>query len=149
MKYILKLLGVLGILSQFVFAQTPQIRTQEFPQKELKKQNIQIATLAAQEMSKTLPQKVDKYTSIINIENDGTTLIYTFEINTGTKSDESVQKEDHSRMQKAITQGVCKSSKRFLLAGIDTTYVYISAKTKKILFKFKITKDKCANLVSQ
>jgi len=149
MKYVLEFFFLLGILFQFSFAQTPQMRTKEFPQKELKKQNVKIATLAAEEMSKTLPKKIDQHTTITKIKNNGTMLVYTFEINIGAKSDATVQKEDHSRMQKVVTEGVCRSSKRFLFAGIDTTYVYISAKTKKILFKFEITKDKCTNLVSQ
>ena len=148
-KPILKLFMLFAVISQIVFAQNNQIPTQELPQKEIEKQNTTIAALAAEEMSKTLPQKVDKYTTITKIQNDGTALVYTFEINTGAKSDEAVKKEDHSRMQKAVTKGVCKSSKRFLLAGIDIIYIYKSAKTKKILFKFEITKDKCTHLVSQ
>ena len=149
MKHIVELFIILGVLSQLASAQEPQIATDEFPQKELNRQNTKIAALAAKEMSKSLPQKVDQYTTITKIINDGTTLIYTFEINTGAKSDAAVKKEDHSRMQKAVTQGVCKSSNKFLLAGINTTYVYISAKTKDILFTFKITKDKCSNLLSK
>ncbi len=138
-----------GILFQFLAAQTPKLDTQEFPLKELKKQNTQIAALAAKEMSKTLPQKVDQYTTVTHIVNDGSTLVYTFVVNTGKKSDAVVQKEDHSRMQKAITQGVCNTSKKFLLAGIDTLYIYKSAKTNKVLFRFKITQDTCNNLVSR
>jgi vacuolar-type H+-ATPase subunit F/Vma7 len=149
MKYTVKIFMLFGIVVQVAFAQTQQIRTQEFPQEQLKKQNVQIAALAAAEMAKTLPQKVDKYTTITNIKNDGTTLVYTFEINTGAKSDAAVKKEDHSRMQKAITQGVCKSSNKFLLAGINTTYIYRSAKTKKMLFQFKITKDKCTQIANK
>jgi hypothetical protein len=149
MKYTVKIFILLGIMVQVAFAQTQQIRTQEFPQEQLKKQNVQIAALAAAEMAKTLPQKVDKYTTITNIKNDGTTLVYTFEINTGAKSDAVVKKEDHSRMQKAITQGVCQSSERFLKAGVNISYIYMSAKTNKLLFRFDITKDKCNYIASR
>ncbi|QOP46533.1 hypothetical protein [Sulfurimonas paralvinellae] len=122
------------------------IQTRELPKEELQKQKVLIASLAAKELSKTLPQKIDNYTTLKSITNNNATLVYTFTINTGAKSDDAVIKEDHSRMQKVVTQGVCKSSERFLESGINTTYIYVSAKTDKTLFKFDITKEKCANL---
>ncbi|QOP44499.1 hypothetical protein FJR45_11295 [Sulfurimonas sediminis] len=149
MRHIHTMIILLGVLFQFLAAQTPKLDTQEFPLKELKKQNIQIAALAAKEMSKTLPQKVDRYTTVTSIINDKNTLVYTFVIDTGKKSDATVQKEDHSRMQKAITTGVCKTSEKFLLAGIDTLYIYKSEKTGRVLFRFKITQEKCPNLTSR
>jgi hypothetical protein len=72
-----------------------------------------------------------------------TTLEYLFEINTGAKSDETVRKEDHARMEKAITEGVCRSSKRFLDAQINISYIYRSATSKSELFRFDITQQKC------
>ncbi|WP_151899393.1 hypothetical protein MLC35_10655 [Sulfurimonas sp. NW7] len=149
MQQIQRIAILFGVLFQFAIAQTPELDTQEFPLEELKKQNIQIAALAAKEMSKTLPQKVDRYTTVTSIINDKNTLVYTFVIDTGKKSDATVQKEDHSRMQKAITTGVCKTSEKFLLAGIDTLYVYKSEKTGRVLFRFKITQEKCPNLTSR
>ena len=110
---------------------------------DLKVQNRKIAALAAQELSKTLPQTIDKYTKLVNVKNDDLTLIYVFEINTGSKSDEMVQKEDHARMQSAVTYGVCRSSQRFLEAQINIAYLYLSAKSKVKLFRFDITQADC------
>jgi len=117
--------------------------TQELPVSELVKQNKQIVKLASEEISKTLPQKVDKYTDLLRVEGHDTTLLYLFEINTGAKSDESIIKEDHARMKKAITKGICRSSKRFLDAEINISYRYISASTQKTLFQFDIRKSDC------
>jgi len=113
---------------------------------KIKKQNIQIVQMAAKELSSQLPQTIDKYTKLVKIDGKDESLLYTFEINTGSKSDEAVIKEDRSRMQKAVTQGVCNSSARFLQSGIDISYIYTSAKSKKELFRFDISKKDCKNL---
>ena len=110
---------------------------------ELKVQNRKIVGLVVEELSKDLPKTVDQFTQFVGITSDDLTLIYIFEINTGVKSDETVQKEDHSRMQSAVTQGVCRSSKRFLDAQINISYLYNSAKTKAKLFQFDITQADC------
>jgi hypothetical protein len=112
----------------------------------MKKQNREITSLTAASLSKDLPHTVDKYTTLIKVMSDDTTLVWTFEINTGSKSDESVKKEDHSRMQKAVTLGVCQSANRFFEAGINTSYIYISAKTKAELFRFDITQKDCLGI---
>jgi hypothetical protein len=113
---------------------------------KIKKQNIQIVQMAAKEISNQLPQKIDNYTELVKIEGKDESLLYTFEINTGSKSDEAVIKEDRSRMQKAVTHGICNSSARFLQSGIDISYIYKSAKSKKELFRFDVSKKDCANL---
>ena len=136
------------LLITSVSAKEIQMQTQEFPKEELKKQKVLIASMAAKELSKTLPQKIDKYTTLLSIKNSDATLVYTFAINTGAKSDEAIIKEDHSRMQRVVVAGVCQSSARFLDAGINTSYVYISAKSKKPLFRFDITKERCKNLTA-
>jgi len=110
---------------------------------ELQVQNRKIIGLVVEELSKDLPKKIDQYTEFVGITNDDLTLIYIFEINTGGKSDETVQKEDQSRMQQAVTQGVCRSSKRFLDAQINISYLYKSAKSKAKLFQFDITQADC------
>ena len=110
---------------------------------DLKVQNRKIIGLVVEELSKDLPKTVDQYTQFVGIKSDDLTLIYIFEINTGVKSDESIQKEDHSRMQSAVTQGVCRSSQRFLDAQINISYLYQSAKTKDKLFQFDITQADC------
>ena len=122
------------------------IGQQELPVAQLKKQNKTLVQLAATEINKTLPQTVDKYTRLIKVEGKETTMLYTFEINTGSKSDETVQKEDRTRMKKAITHGICKSSKRFLDAQINIAYLYISAKSKAKLFRFDVSQSDCANM---
>ncbi len=110
---------------------------------DLKVQNKKIVGLVVKELSKDLPKTIDQYTQFVAIKSDDLTLIYIFEINTGVKSDETVRKEDHSRMQNAVTQGVCRSSQRFLDAQIDISYLYNSAKTKAKLFQFDITQSDC------
>jgi uncharacterized protein YbcC (UPF0753/DUF2309 family) len=114
--------------------------------KEMIKQNKEIVSLASKEISKTLPQEVDKYTKLVRVDGKDTILTYVFEINTGSKSDETVKNEDHDRMEKAVTKGICKSSKNFLDANINITYLYISATSKTDLFKFDITKQTCLDI---
>ena len=119
---------------------------QEYPVEKIREQNQKIIKMVVEEISKSLPQKVDKYTSMTKIEDKNTTLIYTFEIKTEPKSDETVRKEDKPRMEKAITKGVCQSSKRFLEAGITLNYTYLNASTKKELFTFSMNHEKCKEL---
>jgi hypothetical protein len=109
---------------------------------KIQKQNSQVVALAAKELSKTLPQKIDNYTKLIAIKGIAQTLHYTFEINS-TKSDEMIRKEDRTRMQKAVTQGICNSSKKFLESGIDISYIYTSAKSHKELFRFDVNQKVC------
>jgi hypothetical protein len=109
---------------------------------KVQKQNSQVVALAAKELSKTLPQKIDNYTRLVAIKGESQTLYYTFEINT-TKSDETIQKEDKTRMQQAVTEGICNSSKKFLENGIDISYIYTSAKSHKELFRFDVNQKAC------
>ena len=141
----MKRIVILGVvlLSQALLATQKPVQTVDMPTKEMIAQNQKIAKLAAQEMNKTLPQKIDDYTTLMQISAKGTTLEYLFEINTGAKSDETVRQEDHARMKRAITEGVCRSSKRFLDAQINITYLYRSAATKAELFRFDITQHSC------
>ena len=106
-------------------------------------QNQTVIKMAASDMSKRLPQKVDDYTQLVKIEAKEQTLVYIFEINTGAKSDETIIKEDKSRMKRAVTTGICNSSKRFLQSGIDISYVYTSAVSKKVLFQFDVDQKDC------
>jgi len=120
-----------------------KMRPQELTSKQLTAQNKEIVSLAAIEMNKTLPQKVDKYTVLNRIESEGTVLKYIFEINTGAKSDETVQKEDRRHMKKAVIDGICRSYKRFLDAQITVSYIYRSASSKADLFRFDIAQKDC------
>lgn len=141
MKKSLLACSIIIILSQSIFAEG--IKQQELPVEEMQKQKREIVKLSSEEISKTLPQTVDKYTTLTTVEGKDTTLIYTFEINTGAKSDETVKREDRTRMQKAVTTGICQSSKRFIAAQINISYIYISAKSKAELFRFDVTQADC------
>ena len=141
MKYLLLLLIFIQILSSN--DTNLPIKNQDVSPKQLQKQNKQIVQLVAKEESKNLPQKVDKYTTITSIKAVKNSSIYTFHINTGAKSDEAIMSEDHSKMENAITKGVCRSSKRFMDAQITKIYVYKSAITKKKLFQSVINQAKC------
>ena len=141
-----KRLFIILLLSIPVFAADMQIQNRELPKSEMKSQNKQIVKLAAAEISRTLPQEIDRYTKLVNMKADEATLVYIYEIDTTPKSDETVRKEDHSRMQEAVTRGTCKSSKRFLEAAISLRYIYISASTKSELFRFNIDQQSCLKL---
>jgi len=138
-----KIFLILLSISISVIAADIPTRTGVLPEEQMKIQNKEIAKLVAMEISKTLPQTIDKFTTFTSIKNKETTIVYTFEINTGAKNDEAVKKEDKSRMKEAVTAGVCQSSQKFLKAGIDISYVYISQKSKKHLFQFDISLKDC------
>ncbi|OQX49507.1 MAG: hypothetical protein B5M46_05430 [Epsilonproteobacteria bacterium 4484_20] len=120
-----------------------KIAVKEYPLTDMQKQNRHIVKLASEELNKSLPQKVDKYTTLIKTEGKEETLFYTFEIDTGAKSDDAVKKEDRTRMQKAVTNGICRSSKRFLDAYINISYIYISARSRDELFRFDVKRADC------
>jgi hypothetical protein len=142
MRMILSTLTTILLLTQTGFT----IEEQEYPVDKLKEQNREIIKMVVKEISKDLPQQVDKYTTMSRIRDENLTLIYTFEINTGAKSDKAVIKDDKSRMQKAISRGICQSSKRFLEAGVTLSYEYLSKSTKKELFTFTMNQKKCKEL---
>ena len=119
---------------------------QEYPLEKLREQNQKIIKMVVQEVSKNLPQKVNKYTQMTKVRDENLTLIYTFEINASPKSDETVRKEGKAKMQKNVSRGICQSSKRFLDAGVTIAYEYISASTKKELFTFTMTQKICKEL---
>ena len=146
MKNIFLIISILLLTFELSFCDAPKLDAQEFPKSEMKKQKNEITKLMAKELAKGLPKEVDKYTMLTHITSKNSTLIYTFEINTGAKSDATVIKEDHSRMKRAVTKGVCSTSSKLLDVGINTTYIYKSALTKKTLFVFKIDKTKCIGL---
>ena len=146
MKQLISIVFGMSILSSVMLAEGMQ--TQELPTTELIKQNRQIVKLASEEISKSLPQKVDQYTTMTKVEGKDNTMVYIFEINTGAKSDETVKNEDHTRMKKAVTQGVCKTQQRFLDAEINISYLYKSAITKAVLFQFDINKEDCAKVTT-
>ena len=133
--------GVLFLLQ--MLSAEEKVTVKEYPLTKMQEQNRNIVRMASEELNKDLPKKIDKYTTLMKIEGKGETLLYTFEINTGAKNDEAIRKEDRTRMQRAVTNGICKSSKRFLDAYINIVYVYMSAKSKKELFRFDIKRADC------
>ena len=141
MQKVVLVLSFFILATQGVFSEGIQVR--ELPKEKMQKQNKKILQLAAKELSKTLPQKIDTYTELVNIESKDTTLLYIYEINTGAKSDEAIQKEDRSRMKEAVTYGICKTYKRFLDVNITISYLYTSAKSKVKLFRFDVTQKDC------
>ena len=115
---------------------------------KIRKQNIEVVKAAAEELSAKLPQKVDEYTELVSLKAEGEKLVYTFEINTGAKSDESIIREAEERqMNVRVTGGICRSSKRFLDSGIGISYIYRSAASKKELFRYDVTKKECLDLL--
>ena len=148
MKYTKVLSLSLSILfyTTLTYGEDLPIRKQDVSPSQLEKQNTEIVQLVAKEESKNIPQKIDKFTTITKIEAKGTSLIYTFEINAAPKSDETIIKEDHSKMEQAVIRGVCQNSKRFMNAKIKKIYVYRSAVSKRKLFEFVIDQEKCIKL---
>jgi len=143
-KALLTLSTTLVVLTQLSLSEG--IKQQDVSPAQMQKQNKQIAQLAATAMNKTVPQTIDKYTTLTKVEAKETTILYTYEINTGAKSDEAVQKEDRTRMKEAVTYGICQSSKRFLDAKINISYQYISTKSKAKLFRFDVSQSNCLNI---
>jgi hypothetical protein len=106
-------------------------------------QNREILNLMKTELSKNLPRKIDPYTTLVAVDINALTLISTYEINTGGKSDESVRKNDMPRMVKAITHGECKRSKVHFENGMALEYRYKNAATKKDIFNIFISLKDC------
>ncbi len=144
MKKILLPLILLGTVSAFS-AETPSAdpAVQAKANQQMKLQNKNVIKHVIDEISTKLPQTVDKYTTFTNISSEDLTLVYTYEINTGAKSDEAVKSEDGPRMEPYIKKGICQSSKRFLESDIAIKYVYKSAVSKNELFAFKVDKKDC------
>jgi hypothetical protein len=136
-------IAVLILLLSLSIGAKEQIAVKEYPLTDMQKQNRTIVKMASIELSKSLPQKIDPYTTLIKIEGKEEVLLYHFEINTGMKSDETVKNEDRKRMQHAVTNGICNSSQRFLEAGIKISYLYFSARSKAELFRFNVSKTDC------
>ncbi len=112
---------------------------------KIKLQNQNVVKMAASGLSEKLPQKVDDFTTLVKMRADNQTLIYIYELNVTDKSDDELTFEGKKRMQKPVTTGICQTSKRFLESGINISYRYTSAKTKKELFRFNVTKKDCIN----
>jgi len=134
------------ITGQSIFASNLPVKNQNVSPEQLTSQNIQITKLVAEQLSKDLPKTIDKFTKFTNIVASDANLIYTFEINIGSKTDKEVINEDRSRMRDAVVSGICQSSKRFMDAQITMTYEYVSSQSKTKLFQFDVNKSDCLKL---
>jgi len=109
---------------------------------KLREQNLIVVKKAAEGIGETLPQRVDKFTKLTAIDANGTRLIYTFEVDAGPKSDETMRKEG-AKMAPRILQGICKSADRFMQADISLTYRYINSGTNNEILRVDADKSKC------
>jgi len=114
--------------------------------KKLKEQNKIIVKMSAEETRKHLPQKIDKYTTMVGVDYKDTNLIYIYEINVPSKSDKELIKEGKKRLTNRIKRHSCISAKRFLKSDIKLSYIYKSAKSKKRLFKIDVDKKDCQRI---
>jgi len=142
----LLLLTVAIMISSLSYATEVIKDGQEYPMDKMREQNQKIIKMVVEEVSKGLPQKVNKYTQMVKVRDENLTLIYTFEINAAPKSDETIRKEGKEKMEKYVSKGICQSSKKFLDVGVTISYEYLSASTKKELFTFTLTQKICKKL---
>jgi len=112
---------------------------------KLKAQNLNVVQKAVAGIRETLPQKVDDYTQIVAIDNNGTKLIYTFEVQGGPQNDEAMRQKGE-KMAPRIKEGICMSSKRFLQADISVKYRYINSATKHQILAVDVDKKSCQPL---
>ncbi len=106
-------------------------------------QNRNVVKAAAESLAGELPKRVDAHTRLVAIDPKGETLLYTFEIDAGPKSDERVISEGKERMGRNVTAGICATSRRFLESGITIAYRYLSAATGRELFRFDVDEKRC------
>ena len=137
---------MLMILSPSSYATEVVKDGKDYPIDKLREQNQKIIKMVVEEVSKGLPQKVNRFTQMTKVRDENLTLIYTFEINAAPKSDETIRKEGKEKMEKNVSKGICQSSKRFLDSGITISYEYMSASSKKELFTFTMTQKICKEL---
>jgi hypothetical protein len=109
----------------------------------MREQNLNVVKKAVEGIGKTLPQKVDAYTTLMGIDSNGTRLIYTFEVDGGPKSDATLRQEGESRMAPIVRKGICQSAARFLQAGIDISYRYRSKATGKEILRVDVNEKDC------
>ena len=110
---------------------------------KMREQNLHVVKKAVEGIRETLPQKVDDYTRMVQIDSNGTRLIYTFEVNAGPKSDETLKREGKERMAPVVRQGICQSARRFLQAGIDISYRYLSKASGNEILRVDVSEKDC------
>jgi len=113
---------------------------------KMREQNLNVVKKAVEGIKKSLPQKIDAYTTIVNIENNGTKLIYTLMVDGGPKSDKTLREEGARRMAPVVRNGICQSARRFLQSGIDIGYRYLSKRTKKEILRVDVSEKDCEDV---
>ena len=113
---------------------------------KMREQNLNVVKKAVEGIGKTLPQKVDAYTTMVAIESNGTKLIYTLEVDAGPKSDNALRKEGRERIAPVVKKGICHSAKRFLQAGIDVAYRYLNKATGREILRVDVSEKDCQKL---
>ena len=97
----------------------------------------------------TLPQKIDRYTTMVAVSDRGSRLIYTFEVNGGPKSDSALREEGKKRMAPVVRSGICRGARRFLESDINISYIYLSKTTKAEILRVDMNRKKCDHLRNQ
>ncbi len=110
---------------------------------KMKAQNLTIVKKAVEGIRKTLPQKVAAYTQMVELDSEGTELIYTFEVDAGPKNEETLKKDGQRRMAPVIKRGICSNAKRFLQSDITITYRYLNKTTQNEILKVTMDKKAC------
>ncbi len=139
-----KILTIVLMFTELVLAQTQQIQGKALSAIEIQKKNHAIVKMVSRKLSMHLPQAVDQYTALVKVDGVNSTLIYTYEINTGNKSDQEVREKDKSHMKKAVISTICQYNKDFLDTGITIIYIYKNITTKRELFRFTVTQSECS-----
>jgi len=106
-------------------------------------QNLNVVKKAVEGIRETLPQKVDAYTQMVGVDSNDMELIYTFEVDAGPKSDETLKKDGQTRMTPVIRKGICTDAKRFLQSDITITYLYLNKATQNEILKVTMDKKAC------
>jgi len=112
---------------------------------KMRAQNLNVVKKAVEGIGKTLPQKVDGFTTLERIESNGTRLIYTFVVDGGPKSDRALREEGRKRMAPVVEAGICQSAKRFLQSGIDISYRYLSKATGAKILQVDVSERNCTS----
>jgi len=143
-------MGIAVLALQFLYGETatepfkPKIQTGEaLPIEKIKEQNLNVVKKAVEGIGENLPEKVDKYTTLVGIDSNGTQLIYIFEVDGGMRSDEALREDGKKRMAPVVKDGICNSSKRFLQSDIDIQYRYLSKVTKNEILRVDVSLEDC------
>jgi len=116
---------------------------------KIKEQNLMVVKKAVEGIRETLPQKIDRYTTMVAVSGRGNRLIYTFEVNGGPKSDSVLREEGKKRMAPVVRSGICRSARRFLESDINISYIYLSKTTKAEILHVDMNRKKCDHLRNQ